>query len=40
MKLAVNMNNKNLECYFPHKEAMNKLTPRAKDVYAFALDRL
>lgn len=37
MKFAVDMNNKNLECYFPHKEAMNKLTPQAKDIYALLL---
>ena len=37
MKFAVNMNNENLECYFPHKEAMNKLTPQAKDIYALLL---
>lgn len=37
MKFAVNMNNENLECYFPHKEVMNKLTPQAKDIYALLL---
>lgn len=37
MKLAVNMNNENLECYFPHKEAMDKLSPQAKDIYALLL---
>lgn len=37
MKFAVNMNNKNHECYFPHKEAMNKLSPQAKDIYVLLL---
>lgn len=37
MKFAVNMNNENLECYFPRKEAMDKLSPHAKDIYALLL---
>ena len=37
MKFAVNMNNKNFECYFPRKEAMDKLTPQTKDIYALLL---
>lgn len=37
MKFAVNMNNKNHECYFPHKEVMGKLSPQAKDVYVLLL---
>lgn len=37
MKFAVAMNNKNHECYFPHKEVMGKLSPQAKDIYALLL---
>ena len=37
MKFAVNMNNKNHEHYFPHKEAMDKLSPQAKDIYVLLL---
>lgn len=37
MKFAVNMNNENLECYFPHKGAMDKLSQKAKDIYASLL---
>lgn len=37
MKFAVNMNNKNHECYFPYKEAMDKLSPQAKDIYVLLL---
>lgn len=37
MKFAVNMNNENLECYFPRKQVMDKLTPQAKDVYVLLL---
>ena len=37
MKLAVNMNNENNECYFPLKEVMGKLSPQAKDIYVLLL---
>lgn len=37
MKFAVNMNNKNHECYFPRKEAMDKLSPQVKDIYVLLL---
>lgn len=33
MKLAVNMNNENNECYFPLKESIDKLSQKAKDIY-------
>lgn len=37
MKFAVNMNNENHEHYFPLKEAIDKLSPQAKDIYALLL---
>ena len=37
MKFAVNMNNENHECYFPRKETMDKLSQKAKDIYASLL---
>lgn len=37
MKFAVNMNNKNHEYYFPHKEVIDKLSPQAKDIYVLLL---
>lgn len=37
MKFAIAMNNENHERYFPRKEAMDKLSQKAKDIYASLL---